>query len=535
MPGITARPAGREVKCPHCWGTFFSKSQSLFISSTGGFVSPEHVADWDAPSDPSGRPLQAERACPHCKIKVSTRLLETNSLFISIVGTPSSGKTYFLASMYYKAKEQLASVFRQGISFPGVSGELVSRYFEKLTGNGMDDELVDLPKTQEGGFELYTEITSGSIKLQYPKPFTMRITDPVRKDPLAIVTYDNAGESYLKASNLDATTKSIDHLEHCNLIIVVIDPVQMPKLAAELVSRGVGDPQLSARTGQSQDQVLNSVLDRTVGLRGSSESNLLDTPVCVVMQKWDMLDAAGIVPSFERTDPATGKQTTLLDDSPLNVHPDTGETYVDDEEMRAISLLVRETISNYEPNIVNTLTSSFKTVRYFACSALGSSPEVNPKNGKLGFRPKNIRPFRITDPLLWFLAKEGILDSSVASKNQTEYPYAQKLKRLSGSQFQIQSPHDPTNWIDVDSEYLKCEYDTIAPDLKSGKWFRIRPKKYWRINNAQASGGYTIFHLVQNQPVNPNSEQVSDNTAEHAAEDPGKRNKKRRWRLWGSK
>ncbi len=535
MPGITARPAGREVKCPHCWGNFFSKSQSLFISSTGEFVSPEHVADWDAPLDPSGRPMQTGRACPHCKIKVSTRLLETNSLFISIVGTPSSGKTYFLASMYHTAKQQLASVFRQGISFPGVSGELISRYFEKLTGDGAVGELVDLPKTQEGGFELYTEVTSGSVKLQYPKPFTMRITDPVRKDPLAIVTYDNAGESYLKASNLDATTKSIDHLEHCNLIIVVIDPVQIPKLAAELVSRGVGDPQLDSRTGQGQDQVLNSVLDRTVGLRGANESNLLDTPVCVVVQKWDMLEKAGIVPNFVRADPSTGKQTSLLDESPLNVDPDTGESYFDEEEMRAISLLVRETISNYEPNIVNTLNSSFNTVRYFACSALGSSPERNPKTGKLGFRPQNIKPFRITDPLLWFLTREGMLDSSVASKHQAEHSYATRLKRLSDSQFQIQSPHDLTNWIDIDSDYLKCKYDTMVPDLRTGKWFTIRPKEFWRTKSSKVSGGPIMFYLEQQHAGNQGSEQVEDKPVKTSQKDTPQKRKKSRWGLWRSK
>ncbi|MDG2292000.1 MAG: hypothetical protein P8L37_05025 [Phycisphaerales bacterium] len=467
MPRISARLPGRHVKCPHCWERFFSKSESMFIDESHRRVSPVDVPNWDNPLDASGRPFTMARACPICGLEVSVRLLETNSVFISIVGTPSSGKTYLLAAMYHMAKQQLSGEFRRSISYPGVSGELVARYFDKLFRAGDPDELVSLPKTQEGGFELYSDIMFGGMKFQYPKPFTMRITDPITRDSFAVVSYDNAGESYDQAASLSSKTKSIDHLADCDLIIVVIDPVQIPSLAREMQKRGVKDPQIGRVPTSKQDQMLNGVLERTVGLRGGGERKLLKTPVCVVIQKWDMLKSAGLVPDLKRADPTTGDEVPLFDPNPLNTNSDGG-VCVDMEELRAISIVVRHVIDQYEPNIINTMDASFETVRYFAASALGGSPEFNPETNKFYFRPKDVNPSRVTDPLLWFLAREGVLLKSGETKHVERYPEAQLVRRLRDARFQVQSPHDPAVWIDLDSGYFNSKYDSILPDVKSG-------------------------------------------------------------------
>lgn len=518
MPSVSAKPAGRQVKCPHCWGDFFTRSETLYVTTSGEKVKPSLVADWDDPTDGNGHKFTTRRCCPHCNLEVSTRLLETNSVFVSIVGTPSSGKTYFLASMYQKAKSQLTRDFHKGVNFPGVSGELVSRYFDRLVGGGDSDKLVDLPKTQEGGFELYSEIEVSGVTQQFPKPFTLRLTDPHTRDAFAVVTYDNAGESYVNADRLSSKSKSIDHLEHCDMVIVVIDPVQIPELAKELKARGVEDPQLDTISGTAQDEMLNSVLDRAVGLRGT-EKKLLRTPVCVVVQKWDMLQSAGLVPAIERVDPSTGNQTPLFDESPLNVSQH-GDTYVDTEEIRAISVGVRDILYQYDPNIVNSLQASFEVVRYFPCSALGSSPELNPANNKYCFRPKNVKPYRVTDPLLWLLAREGVVMASGPSKDSNEFPASKRLKRINGSQFQIQSPYSPSRWINIDNEYLQQKHDSLLPDFEEQNWFVVKPEKYWKQSEEKSPTGHKIYVAMSAEEIKENRSKVV------------KKSRTKKWLFW---
>lgn len=518
MPSVSAKPAGRQAKCPHCWGDFFTRSETLYVTTSGEKVKPSLVADWDNPTDGSGHKFTTRRCCPHCNLEVSTRLLETNSIFISIVGTPSSGKTYFLASMYHKAKSQLTKDFHKGVNFPGISGELISRYFDRLVGGGDPNKLVDLPKTQEGGFELYSEIEVSGVTQQFPKPFTLRLTDPTTREAFAIVTYDNAGESFVSADRLSSNTKSIDHLEHCDMIVIVIDPVQIPELAAVLKDRGVQDPQLGKSSGTTQDEMLNSVLDRAVGLRGS-EKKLLRTPVSVVIQKWDMLQKANLVPDIDRVDPSTGAQTPLFDESPLNVSQ-TGDTYVDTEEMRAISVAVRDVLYQYDPNIVNSLQASFEVVRYFPCSALGSSPELNPANNKYCFRPKNVQPYRVTDPLLWLLARERVLMPSGPSKFSTNFPASERLRKVNSSQFQIQSPYSPSRWINIDSEYLGLKHDSLLPDIDEKKWFVVKPRKFWKSSGQKSATGHEIYQSMSAEELQERHSKILEKS----------RNKK--WFFW---
>ena len=48
------------------------------------------------------------------------------------------------------------------------------------------------------------------------------------------------------------------------------------------------------------------------------------------------------------------------------------------------------------------VSTNFKTFGFFGLSALGSNPDMN------NVIPK-FRPFRVTDPFLWILAKKNII------------------------------------------------------------------------------------------------------------------------------
>jgi len=111
-----------QVTCPHCWERF-PPDQVLWIS--------EHV---DLLGDPHLGPEQQQRflpsrftiegdaidskgmtcrslACPRCHLPVPRSMLEMEPLFLSILGGPANGKSYFLTAMTWQLRKLLPLEF----------------------------------------------------------------------------------------------------------------------------------------------------------------------------------------------------------------------------------------------------------------------------------------------------------------------------------------------------------------------------------------------------------------------------------------
>src|SRR4051794_14371504 len=116
----------RRVTCPHCW-TAFPPENVLWIAAH-----PELLGDTKlGPEDPQrflpsrfnvdGNALDSKGfvppslACPHCHLPAPRALLEAEPFFVSILGTPACGKSYFLTAMTWQLRSILTLEF--GVSF----------------------------------------------------------------------------------------------------------------------------------------------------------------------------------------------------------------------------------------------------------------------------------------------------------------------------------------------------------------------------------------------------------------------------------
>ena len=117
-----AIPILPQVTCPNCWHTF-PPEEALWIAQHPDLNEDEKLgADHSlrflpsrfnlegAAIDARGYPCH-ELACPECHLKVSRQLFEIPPFFLSILGAPSSGKSYLLAAMTWRMREAFPQHF----------------------------------------------------------------------------------------------------------------------------------------------------------------------------------------------------------------------------------------------------------------------------------------------------------------------------------------------------------------------------------------------------------------------------------------
>jgi len=209
-----------RVTCPHCW-TGFAPEDILWISTHADlrgdprlgldhhqrFLPTRFTPEGDA-LDAKGFPC-VNLACPYCHLGVPRAMLEMEPFFVSILGAPSCGKSYYLAALIWELRRILPGSF--GLSFGDadpVSNLILSEYEKALFLNGNADQPVPLGqlirKTELQG-DLYDTVAFGNQTVSYPRPFLFWLRPnechPNMTSPSALsrvlVLYDNAGEHCL--------------------------------------------------------------------------------------------------------------------------------------------------------------------------------------------------------------------------------------------------------------------------------------------------------------------------------------------------
>src|SRR5688572_9336201 len=98
-----------QCTCPHCWHHFAIEDTNWIAehgSLLGDLVLGRQEQRRFLPShfDPNGNAIDARGdkcfrlACPRCHLQIPRAALEIEPIFVSILGAPASGKSYFLAA-----------------------------------------------------------------------------------------------------------------------------------------------------------------------------------------------------------------------------------------------------------------------------------------------------------------------------------------------------------------------------------------------------------------------------------------------------
>jgi hypothetical protein len=410
-------PIQARVTCPHCWSEF-SPDQILWIAEHPDLVGdPRLGADSLHRFLPSRFNLQGAAvdarnfachalACPRCHLSVPRPLLEMAPVFLSILGAPACGKSYFLAAMSWRLRKLLPQRF--SLSFndaDSVLNHVLHEYESVQFLNPNQDELVAIRKTEAQG-DLYDTVLFGDQRVSYPRPFVFSVF-PLEGHPnygaaataaRVLCVYDNAGESFLPGADTAASPVT-RHLALSRALMFLFDPTQDMRFR-KLCSGKTNDPQMMERSERldrerpvRQETILAEAAQRVRRFSGLGENQKHPRPLIVVVTKLDtwapLLQALRIRElnfPWECTGhgPVAAMQLDVVD---------------------ALSQKLRSLLWEVSPELVAAAESFASQVLYVPVSATGSSPERDPRTGAFGFRPKNIKPVWAEVPLLYTMSR----------------------------------------------------------------------------------------------------------------------------------
>ncbi|MDO4586316.1 MAG: hypothetical protein Q4C95_03370 [Planctomycetia bacterium] len=407
----------KKITCPHCWTTF-KPHELLSIAVATEYVGDEQLGTdvqmrfLPCRFDIEGHPLDPEGivcrdyACPNCHLILPRDLIEFPVSFISIIGAPSSGKSYFLASMLRRAKIMLSTHFQTSvIDTHAKMNDQINDYEQTLFLRKEGVNKVIIEKTREYGEGYNTSIVNGQI-MRYPQPYMFTLTPSQNHifaksiNPSVLCLYDNAGESFLpgRESSLEPVT---DHLKQCGVFFYIFDPLQYVPIRT-VCRQYSKDPQLEKKVDSLlQHSILSETIHRIKKSKGLDPSQKVNNPVFVIATKADVwktfLGDANFNPPYGRI------QSNNVNDN-VNMYA------VKPQRIQNMSNLLRDILFQYVPEFVMAIENLSSDVTYFPVSATGCSPiETTMEQGvqKLEFDVNSIDPIWSEVPLFYALTKIG--------------------------------------------------------------------------------------------------------------------------------
>ena len=430
MPTLDAMPLVQEVTCPNCWDRFPPervKYVSTHAEQYGDLrlgdqalrrFLPTHFHPDGRAIDPKGG-LCHQTACPRCHLLIPRVLIERPTLFASIFGSPSSGKSYLLAAMTHRLRTVLPRDFALNFSDADPEANVILQgYEDTLFGGDGKEVLVSLNKTGETG-DWYQRVDFGAKEIAYPKPFFFQMS-PIEGHPNAgnsakvsrtLCLYDNAGESFQAGADRPDNPVT-QHMAKSGCLLFVYDPTQEPRFRKLLASVS-DDAQVTADSVARQDVLLAEAARRVKTYRGIPMAATHDRPLIVLISKFD---------AWQKLVGGKG----LAD--PWILHSSRKFCVLKIATILQVSARLRELLREHTPNIVATAESFVepKKVLYVPVSATGGAPTRMP-GGRLGYRAGSLRPMWADVPLLYVLSQfvPGLIPSvrHVGGEGEAADPY----------------------------------------------------------------------------------------------------------------
>lgn len=340
-------------------------------------------------------------ACPNCHLEVPRPLFQIPALFYSILGAPACGKSYFLASMTWQLRQMLPSRFSLALNDADASvNARLHEYEEQQFLNSDPDQLVAIAKTETQG-DLYDQVRMGDHSITLPRPFMFTV-QPTERHPnhhlskaisRVICLYDNAGESFLPGAD-SVSSPVTRHLALSECLFFCFDPTQDPRFRRACQGKS-DDPQMKNRANRldreasiRQDTILLEAIQRVRRHAGLREDQPHQRPMIIVVTKWDSW--RNLLPDVAQTDPY------------FDLKHQPSRT-LDSDRIRETSAKVEELLHSLCPEVVAAAQGFASDLTFIPVSATGVSPELDPRTGSLGIRPRDMRPFWVEVPMLYAL------------------------------------------------------------------------------------------------------------------------------------
>jgi hypothetical protein len=388
QPSNNSEENSTQARCPHCWSPLFS-NQLLSIATHESLrgdpllgpdemlrFKPDSFNSQDLALDETGTPC-LEHACPHCRLKVSPGMTDLPQAFISILGSPGAGKSYYLSVLTDEIQKK--ALENWGLNWedadPTDNAPLNSMRHRLSSAQFAADAY--LAKTSLDG-HLYSKVNLNGRPTQLPRPFTYILEGPDRQHQ-SLTFYDNAGEQFQPDSN-GISNPVTHHLAHAHLWCFLFDPSKDVTFRKHI--NGSKDPQLSRRNPtENQELLLSELKNRMRVLHQLPPLGKLNTPLAFIIGKMDIIK--DWEPITRLTDPWNGHHFNSL-------------------VVERNSNILREGLMERVPGLVARAESLSEKVVYFASTTFGHSPR-RIKTGELSPIPKKIKPKGVEVPVFWWL------------------------------------------------------------------------------------------------------------------------------------
>lgn len=384
-----------EFTCPVCW-LKFDRGDAMNIAVHASLrgdpmLGEEHLQRFHATRfNDRGQAVDAmnipapDLACPHCRRKLPQGFLDMPHMIFSIVGAPSSGKSYYLSVLVKILQSALFQDF--GITFRDAdpSANVILNQMKTQLFSASTPEDAFLAKTELEG-AMYETLPRLGRKVPLPKPFIFNLSNPRdQAQDFSVVFYDNAGEHFEPTRN-SADSPGAQHIAAASGIFFLFDPLHNAEFKRRL--KGLRDPQVESRRMDQQDVILAETEVRIKSLLGLDSRQKIATPFAVIVGKSDTW-------------------LHLLGEEALEMP--VRDARLDLSIVARNSARVRGLLLEICPAIVANAEAVSSDVMYFAASPLGSSPvEFTDARGVklIGPDPQRLNPQHVEIPTLWVLSR----------------------------------------------------------------------------------------------------------------------------------
>ena len=384
--------SAEAVTCPMCWLKFdLGDAMSIAVHESlrgDPLLGPDEMMrflptvfnDDGVPLDAAGMPCP-DIACPHCRKKLPPNCLDMPQKIFSIVGAPSSGKSYYLSVLIKRLQERLYGDFSVVFKDLDPTGNmLLTQMKNKLFSARRPEEAILAKTALEGA--MYERYPRHGKMVALPKPMTYSISKG-EKTLASLVFYDNAGEHFEPGLDIEESPGAM-HVASSSAIFFLFDPASNRNFKIALGD--YPDPQLTieGRLDQ-QDTILSEMEVRIKRILSIEPSRRIKTPIAVLLGKCDMW--------------------MHLLSKPLE--PVISGGILDLGAVDRNSEILRDFMMSIDSSVPISAMSISDNVRFFAVSALGHSPQVIREGefaGKIAPIPEKLNPIDVEIPTIWALS-----------------------------------------------------------------------------------------------------------------------------------
>ena len=409
-----------DLVCPHCWKSF-DVENLLYISVHPSLVGDPIVGEFEQrrfrpsvfnqlgqPLDESGLPA-TEMACPCCHLRFPAGMMDSQSLYFSIAGATSSGKSYFLTTQTHILRDLLSRKF--GASFFDLDprlNETLSHYENQLFMPLDASKITALPATQISGEGISDKVRLDGVEIELPKPFVFDFCVKGRAETRRnLIFYDNSGELFIPGRD-EWVNQATRHLSHSNGITFLFDPTNDSMMRRQVCNPD--DPQVSKRPRVvDQAVLLMELISRIRRHANMTATETSEIPLVVAVCKYDV---------WKDSFPKSLEQPYLIEED---------ETYLDMNKILDVSFALREMMMKYAPSVVNTAESFFRHVYFVPVSSFGTLAELD-ESGYIGVVSEKIHPIWIEIPFMVIMEENHQLPSRMVKGNQaSEFGFKAKV------------------------------------------------------------------------------------------------------------